>query len=170
MIAHLEVAVALYGPFWFSNESCPISPILWLCIQENITLLKPIEIILPHFLSDLDEKDIQNFGVHFAKADHKQYIIDVSGRKYYTFKPLETAFIAYKEGSQNYGILSTWHCCFLCIKYNHPRISPAIALKAEYLLWCIEEHLPQHGRDTLHFCITFCNKTCVQVSVHVYKQ
>ena len=48
MVIHLEVAVALYGPFQFPDGSCPISSILWLCFQENVELRKPIDIILPH--------------------------------------------------------------------------------------------------------------------------
>ena len=115
MVIHLEVPVALYGPFQFPDGSCPFSPILWWCIQENVDLRKLIDIILPHFLTDL------NFGIHFAKADHKQYATDESGQNY-VFEPLETAFIAYKERNQNYGILSTQHCCYLIV-YNIQRSS-----------------------------------------------
>jgi hypothetical protein len=164
MIIHLEVAVALYGPFQFPDGSCPISPILWFCIQENVNLRKPIDVILPHFLTD-----VNNFGICFAKADHtKQYATDESGQNYYAFKPLETAFIAYKERNQNYGILPTQHCCFLCITSNDPQISPDFALKAGYYLWCIEKpssHSPtSRARDTLHLCATFCLPTCREVS------
>ena len=166
LIAHLEVAVALYGPFHFSNGSCPISPILWMCIQESINLRKPIDIILPHFLTDLSNKmDIENLGVSFAKADHKQCAIDKS---HYVFKPLETPFVAYKERSQSYGILSTQHCCFFCITSNNP-VSPDFAKKAGYFLWCIEKPFsyssPPRSRDTLLFCATFCLPTCIQVSI-----
>ena len=169
LTVHLEVAMALYGPFQFPDGSCPISPILWLCIQENIYLRKPIDIILPHFLSDINESDIENLGIHFAKADHKQYTTDTSGRNYYTFRPLASAFIAYKERSQNYGILSTKHCCFFCITSNNP-ISPDFAQKAGYFLWCIEKPFsyssPPRSRDTLIFCVTFCLPTCREVGQH----
>ena len=167
-IAHLEVAVALYGPFQFPDGTCPISPILWLCVQENIDLRKPIDIILPHFLASVDKNDIESLGIKFAKADHKQYTTDVSGRNQYVFRPLEAAFIAYKEENQNYGILSTQHCCFFCITSKDPQISPDFALKAGYYLWCIERpshFLPSKSRDTLHFCATFCLPTCRKVSI-----
>lgn len=169
-IAHLEVAVALYGPFQFPDGTCPISPILWLCIQENIDLRKPIDIILPHFLAsvNVDKNVIESLGINFAKADHKQYITDVSGRNRYIFKALETAFIAYKEGNQSYGILSTQHCCYFCITSKDPQICPDFALKAGYYLWCIEKpssshSLPSRSPDTLHFCATFCLPTCREV-------
>ena len=161
MVIHLEVAVALYGPFQFPDGSCPISPILWLCIQENVDLRKPIDIILPHLLTDA-----KNIGIRFAKADHKQYATDEFGRNQYIFEPLETAF---KERNQNYGILSTQHCCLLCITSNDPQISPDFALKAGYYLWCIEKpsshSLTSRARDTLHFCATFCLPTCREVSI-----
>ena len=160
MVIHLEVAVALYGPFQFPDGSCPVSPILWLCIQENIDLRKPLDIILPHFLTD------KNIGIRFAKADHKQYATDEFGQTHYVFEPLETAFIAYKERNQNYGILSTQHCCYLCIISKDPQISPEFALKAGYYLWCIEKPSSNlKARDTVHFCVTFCLPTCREVSI-----
>ena len=176
-IAHLEVAVALYGPFQFPGGSCPISSILWLCIQENINLRKPIDIILPHFLTSINKNDIENLGINFAKADHEQYIADASGRNQYVFSPLEAGFTAYKEGNQNYGILSTQHCCFFCITSKNP-IDPDFALKAGYFLWCIEKPfsylLPSICRDTLLFCATYCLPTCRKVgdgyfcNIHCY--
>ncbi|MCG8623609.1 MAG: hypothetical protein MJE68_16655, partial [Proteobacteria bacterium] len=163
MVIHVEVAVALYGPFQFPDGLCPISPILWLCIQENVELRKPIHIMLPHFLTDL------NVGIQFAKADHKQYTTDEFGKNHYVFQPLETAFTAHKEKNQNYGILSTQHCCFLCIIAEDPQISHDIALKAGYYLWCIEKpsshSLVSRTRDTLHLCVTFCLPTCRAVSI-----
>ena len=164
IVIHLEVAIALYGPFQFPDGLCPISPILWWCIQENVDLRKPIDIILPHFLTDA-----KNFEIGFAKADHKQYATDEFGQNHYVFQPLETAFIAYKERNQNYGVLSTEHCCYLCITSNDPQISSDFALKAGYYLWCIEKPssnpLTSRARDTLHFCATFCLPTCREVSI-----
>ena len=32
---HLEIGVAMYGPFNFPENSIPVSPIVWLCIQEE---------------------------------------------------------------------------------------------------------------------------------------
>ena len=162
-IAHLEVAVALYGPFQFPDGSCPISPILWLCIQENINLRKPIDIILPHFLTSVNENEIECLGISFAKADHMQYTTDISGNKQYIFRSLEVPFIAYKEGNQNYGLMSTQHCCFLCIISSNP-ITPDFALKAGYFLWCIEK--PSSPYDTLLFRTTFCLPTCRKVGIN----
>ena len=164
MTLHLEVAVALYGPFQFPNGSHPISPILWLCIQENIScaLTKPFEIVLPHFINALDEgTGIQHPGITVAKADHKNYATDESGKKHYVFNRLDVAFICIKEGIQNYGILSTDHCCFYCLTANE-LFNPELALKAGYCFWCIEKPL-SGSRDKVFLCTTFFLKTCIMV-------
>ena len=45
---HLEVGVAMYGPFTFPDNTQPISPILWLCIlEEDIELKKSFQVVLP---------------------------------------------------------------------------------------------------------------------------
>ena len=35
---HFEVGVAIYGPFIFPKNTQPISPMLWLCLLENIDI------------------------------------------------------------------------------------------------------------------------------------
>lgn len=54
-----EIGVVLYDPFIFPENTRPISPIVWLCIQEDIELkkVKPIQLILPHFLIGWKKKD-----------------------------------------------------------------------------------------------------------------
>ena len=55
----LEAAVAMYGPFKFEKEPELISPTLWLCFKEGVTLNKPIHVILPHFLTGLTYEKAQ---------------------------------------------------------------------------------------------------------------
>ena len=158
----LEVAVALYGPFKFPNNSFPISPILWLCSQKEITFRKPIGIILPHFVND-----IRNPGINFAKADHKWYSVDELGMKRYVFKQVDTAFINIKEGTRNYGLLSVNHCCYFCITAANS-FSSDLALKAGYCFWCIEKPLsPLQSRDMVLLCATFFLNTCRTVSQYL---
>ena len=162
---HIEVAVALYGPFQFPSGSHPISPILWLCVQEDITpaFRKPFQIILPHFIVFLQngQANIKNPGIIFTKADHRKHSTNESEMKQYVFSQLDTAFVCVKEGIQNYGILSTDHCCFFCITANDS-FYPELALNAGYCFWCIEKPLVS-SRDTIFLCTTFFLKTCVTV-------
>ena len=162
MTVQIEVAVTLYGPFQFPNSSFPISPILWLCSQKEITFKQPIEVILPHFVNDT----AMNFGIKFAKADHRWYSIDKSGMKCYVFEPVDTAFANVKEESRNYGLLSISHCCFFCITADSSFRSD-IALGAGYCFWCIEKPLlPPQTRDKVLLCTTFFLSTCSTVSSH----
>ena len=158
----IEVAVTLYGPFQFPNSSFPISPILWLCSQREIAFKKPIKIILPHIVNNSQ----MNFGIKFAKADHKWYSIDKSGTKCYVFEPVDTAFANVKEESRNYGLLSISHCCFFCITADSSFRSD-VALGAGYCFWCIEKPLsPPQTRDKVLLCTTFFLNTCSTVSSH----
>ena len=164
MMIHLEVAVTLYGPFQFPNGSYPISPILWICIQENIALKKPFEVILPNFVNGYDIS-LKNPGIKFTKADHKLYSIDESDMKHYIFKPVDTAFVYIKEGSRNYSILSTDHCCYYCIIADNPVCSD-LALRAGHCFWCIEKPLsPPQSRDKILLCTTFFLESCITVCV-----
>ena len=45
---HVEVGSAMYGKLSFSEDMRPVSPILWICPQEEMDLLKPFKITLPH--------------------------------------------------------------------------------------------------------------------------
>lgn len=109
---HLEVAVTMLGPFIFSELNArPISPILWLCFLEDVQLLKPFKVILPHFLIGLTNDKAEYYNVDFAKANH-YYTLSCDGRLSYTFHP----YAGLSTVNMNYGTLITTHCCYLCIK------------------------------------------------------
>ena len=69
---HFEVAVAMYGPFNFPDNTQPISPILWLCLMEESTeLKKPFQVILPHCLTGLTKSRLHQQQVCFIKSCHE---------------------------------------------------------------------------------------------------
>lgn len=163
IIAHLKVAVTLYGPFHFPEGSCPISPILWLCFKESISLKKPIELILPHYLTDLDKNDTMEFGIKFMKADHNQKPINEYQSNKFIFESSETPLHFIKKGKQGYCTVPLYHCCFLCIGSENP-ISQEFALKAGYCFWYIEKpYTSATNRDVLYLCATFFLPTCIKV-------
>ena len=49
---HLTIGATLNSPFKSSSGKRPISPVLWLCPAEEFELSKPIEVTLPHILSN----------------------------------------------------------------------------------------------------------------------
>ena len=153
----LEVGVAMYGPFKFTDDSQPISPILWLCfLNEDVKVNKPIKITVPHFLTGLTESRLREHRVSFAKANHlnhsphKDYIM-------YNFEPSEdkTQFI-----SRSYGVLETTHCCFLCIRAEMKIVR---ARDVGYCLTRIERISPR-GKE-IYFAATYRLYTCIEVCI-----
>ena len=171
-VVHFEVAVALYGPFHFPEDRRPISPILWICQQEDIVLQKPIDVILPHILNnELANEDISRYDLQFYKADHTDYITKPNRCRQYVFRPLndDIQFISTKDNS--FGVLRTTHCCFLCITATQTaELSQDIALKKGYCLSYIEclqsPYTNKPPRDIVYFCTSFFLKTCLKVSLN----
>ena len=167
-IVHIEVAVALYGPFEFCENQRPISPILWICPQEDIEFQKPIEIILPHILTDVTHKDVHRFGITCTKANHEDYSTDGNGNKKYKFQPCEVELLFAQDGMVPVGVLKTKHFCFICITaIKDHKLSHELALKMGYCLTCVEytasnARLPQ--KDVICFCMSFLLKSCLKVS------
>ena len=157
----LEVGVAMYGPFKFTDDSQPISPILWLCfLNENVKVNKPIQITVPHFLTGLTESRLLQHRVSFAKANHKDYIPQ-GDYIVYNFEPIEdkTQFISTKDKS--YGVLETTHCCYLCIRAKK---TSRMAKDAGYCLTRVERILLPREKE-IHFAATYFLDTCIQVCI-----
>ena len=152
--AHIEMGVALYGPFKFPDNCQPMSPILWFCIQEDIELLLPLTFRLPHVIAD-----ISRANVTFAKTNHFTYQ-DSAKRDMFTFEPVHSAESDFTRES-GYGYLSSKHCCFLCLNAEN-NITKDLALRKGYCLHIlIENRSPASYRILLVF--TYFLKTCFEV-------
>ena len=147
--AHIEMGVALYGPFKFPDNHQPVSPILWFCIKENIELLQPLTYRLPHII-----KDISGVEVTFAKANHSATNTDT-----FTFQTLECGQQNFAKDSP-YGSLSTKDMCYLCIQ---AKITPDFALKKGY---CLHAFIEEQRSSTYRiiFVCTYFLRTCFDVS------
>ena len=156
-----EVGVALYGSFHFSNNHRPISPILWLCTEEQVTLQKPIKITLPHCLVDLRYEEIDKYGVRFAKANHNNTETTPDGKQAFKFESC-TDEVQHFGGSS--GHISTSHCCYICITSDKTR---EVALRSGYCLSIIERTIsPVLHR--VHVCATFLLSSCNEVCRTLY--
>ena len=163
MKVHFEVAVALYGPFKFGDNRRPISPILWLCPQEGVALLKPIEIVLPHIFAKLTHDDISSLEIMLEKAHHQHYIVNQHGHKQFKFCPYkcETKFVCNSHGS--YGAFQIGHCCFFCITAIHNQeLTHELALEKGCCLTCVERPISP-SRDVVYFCASFLLRSCLKV-------
>ena len=155
---HLEVGVATYGPFAFSENSRPISPILWLCIlDKNVQLKREFMIILPHILTGLTThcQKLRDHQVTFAKANHDDYTSEEGKIMAYRFNQCEIQPLFASVEDKSYGILLSSHCCFYCIKAQQ---SPELARDAGYCLARIESLTSE-----IYFVASFFLKTCVMV-------
>ena len=156
---HIEAGVALHGLFQFPPGARPISPIVWFCTQEGILFLKPVEVVLPHFLHHWEGLELG-----FLNADHRNFTVADDGQKKYTFQHSNDPVTFYSEDGRGYGILYTKHFCFSCIKSNITR--DQLPSNAQYCLTkVIPEPWPLEQTNVpLHFCVTFFLKTCFKVS------
>ena len=156
---HLEIGVAMYGPFIFPENTQPISPILWLCIlEDDVELTKPFQVVLPHYLTGIPRERVQYHQVTFAKARHndRSYMDDQMKFKFHKSK---VEPILASSGYRNYGVLVSRHCCFYCLQAKQ---SEELAKDAGYCLTRIESFLTPE-RNEVYFSVTYFLETCLRV-------
>ena len=154
---HFEIAVVMYGPFIFQQDCQPVSPILWLCIvEENYELKKPLQITLPHFLIGVTEEKARLRSLTFAKASHTDR--HPQGYDFHqSANHDDNTFLSI--GNRNYGILLTYHCCFLCIQEKVTRES---VFDAGYCLARVESVISPQTYE-VYFCAMYLLRTCLKV-------
>lgn len=151
--AHIEMGVALYGPFKFSDNHQAVSPFLWFCIQEDFKLLLPITYKLPHVIIDSSRRTLA-----FAKADHfKSY--DSTSKRTLLFEFLTDGESNFTKES-GFGYLTTKHSCFLCIKAQTSR---DLALEKGYCLHTLIEKIDSSSYR-IFLLTTYFLSTCSEVS------
>ena len=147
---HIEMGVALYVPFQFPDNHQPVSPILWFCIKEDMEPLLPVTYKLPHMITD-----ISRVKLTFAKAGHTDNPnFELLHHNNANFTPSNPHTNEY-----GYGVLSTKHCCYLCIgAYTQGQ-----ALKSGYCLHTLIKKEDDSHYQILLLC-TYFLKTCFEVS------
>lgn len=152
---HVEIGVALYGPFSFADGCRPVSPILWFCTQEDVELQLPVVFKLPHTV--VDDNGIR---LSFAKCHHYDTFV---------FREIDAdCTIEYTMDSnlRRYGILSTQHHCFLCVQAKADMSETKdLAVRNGY---CLHILVKQEDSFTyrIFFVCTFLLETCFSVSLY----
>ena len=154
LTVNIKVGIALHGPFSYPTNMHPISPILFLCPQEEVQLLQPIKIILPHIMQD-------DSGVILLKAHHSD--TDYNGEKtVHHFKPLESrakVMSLFKHKKGNYCLFSLDHFCFTCIgKEDKKTVS-----NFGYSLTCVKPKVCKDCSD-VYIYVSFNMPPCKEVS------
>ena len=169
----LEMAVVWNSPFKLSEGKRQISPMFLLSPQEPVSLLKPLEIHLPHIfqLTGLTQEEKESFGVTLGKA--KQYISghdlsnELHGHNHCMIQHIPTnnnvQFVVNRD--ENDTELNT---CILWLEMKKatsmsPIMGHRMADKIGYCLYCIECLEPQYPgcpqRDVIYFCASLYIKT-----------
>ena len=146
---HFEVAVTMYGPFNFPENTKLISPILWLCLlEEAAELKKPLEIVLPHYLTG----NIDQYNVGFMKANHNDYEMNDSCQMFYNFRPLISDSVLVYRKNQGYAVTVTDHLCYLCLAEKESATNDS-----NYCLARVE------SPHDIIFCASYLLPTCIKV-------
>ena len=155
VVISIEIGLTLTGPFDYPSldESKPVSPILKLYVQDkpDFQFLKPVEVMLPHYLDLTSEDDSRNLGVEFLRAGHA-----MNSNQMYKFEKMgESNMGTFKN---NFGILFTKHFCFLCIV---AKITPQYVAKVKHFL--VGYGVVKPYEQKLYFCVAYFLKTCIEV-------
>ena len=132
-----------------------MSPIVWLCIEEDIELLLPMVIKIPHAITDINKVKLS-----FAKANHQ--FKSVGGKDVYSLEHLkdgESRFTNPSGRTCGYGILRVQHCCLYCI---NAATTANTARSTGYCLHTLIKTLSPSSLEVLHVC-TYCLEGCFQV-------
>jgi hypothetical protein len=152
---HIEMGVAMYGPFKFPKNYRPVSPILWFCIKEldDVELSLPIEYKIPHIMTEGSDVKLV-----FAKATHS---ISVNTGETFLFELLcnSESHFTYINPLMNkcgYGHLSSKHCCYYCIAAE---VKPHTAMQGGF---CLHTLIKEDDDSIVLLCTYFLN-TCIKV-------
>ena len=162
---HIQVGVAMHGPFVWPKRGSIVSPIVGLCMvqPENdiIVLQKLIKIRIPHYVNCLGVEDCKHLT--FLKANHKTDVVTINGKAKYHLKPFHVQQADDEhmqfEPECYFGTLYTRHFCYLCIEKEY---TPECTAKTNF---CLMGAMPDPPRKSfeLYFCVSYMLDTCIQV-------
>ena len=152
----ISIGIRLHGKFDFPSGLSPVSAIVWLCTpQPNFTFLKPVEVIIPHFMDCKSNDDAARFHMQFMKASH--WSSDKASLQFGCADGVQDfGTVAYK------GVLHTHHFCYVCVT------TPELGVTFEYLQrrrFCIScaKSYSQPAEVSIFFYITYLMDTCLRV-------
>ena len=158
-ILHLELGSSMHGRLSFPKNVHPVSPILWICPQEDIPLQKPIKITLPHTV----KYEEGNSKLMFMKAHHDM------GHETPLIMPTSTEYkfefeeVVHHEGiefSEENGSIFTKQFCTLCITEN-----TLIPNTKKYMLLRTKPKNYNTSNFSVDYCVIYKLSTCLEVRI-----
>lgn len=148
---HLEIGVTLHGPFEFPKDMKPVSPIVWLSIQEGVQFTKSTELSLPHFINCVQE------GAH-----HLSFLTaQVKAEEKFQFQKTRNSGSGIRAATGTLRTRLSKHPFFVCIA---AKVTKELTSRANY---CVIKAAPKSSTERVwkaHFCITYLLPTCIEVS------
>lgn len=173
----IQIGLAMHGPFKFPERSQNVSPILWLCSIPETKFRKPLQVTLPHCVTDAHlgglrrRKQEEGLMLHFAVASLKSGPANKSRRQQFEFQATEgEEMYSVDEKEVMKGSLLTKHLSPLCIvattsnKLEH--LSRDLSLRASYCIVPVIPTVVSGQCWNIHFCLTFNLHSCIEV--HTY--
>ena len=147
---NIELGVTLHGPFVFAKDAKmkPVSPIVWLSVQEELPFHRHVELTLPHPIDCSEDPTI----LAFYKAQKKG--------KMYQFQRMRKPGFGIERGIGKVETKLSKGWILICIA---GRANPDLVSKTNY---CIVKAMPRSTDDPLwkiQFCIAFFLPTCIEV-------
>ena len=152
-----QVGVCLDGPFSLPRGYKLVSPIIMVNSRAQLTVRKPIEIVLSHCI-DLFKVEQANKTVSFFRArmrgrDHKSKDTDI-----YTFKQTDMNNC---QMNSNHGKLTTTELGFFCIMAKE---TTELRNSIKYCLLPVVPKYVDSTSWTVHYCIIYSLKAFTTVS------
>ena len=147
---NLEFGITLHCPFAFAKDAKmkPVSPIVWLSVQEEVSFNKHIELTLPHAVNCGEDTQI----LAFYKAQKK-------GRRY-QFERMKPPGSGIGMGSGKVQTKLSKGPYLICIA---GKATPELVRKTNY---CIIKAVPKSTDELswkVQFCVAFFLPTCIEV-------
>ena len=161
-ILHLELGSSMHGRLSFPTNVSPVSPILWICPQEDIPLLKPIKITLPHTVKyEEGTSELVFMKAHHEMRHETPLIMPTSTEYRFEFEE-----IVHHEGvnfNKTNGSIFTKQFCPLCIakKVLEPTCK-------RYKLLRTQPKNNNTSRFSIDYCVVYTLPTCLEVRIVLY--
>ena len=150
---HLELGSSMHGRLSFPRNVRPVSPILWICPQEDVPLRKPIKITLPHTV----KYEEGTSELIFMKVRHEMPLMMPTNTEY-KFKFEEMVHHEGVEFNERNGSIFTKQFCPVCIAEKIEKPSPK-----RYWLLRTQPQSCNTSNISVDYCVIYTLKTCLEV-------
>ena len=151
-VIEFEIDATLTSSLKLPEDYKLVSPVLLLCVKDDphFKFIKPIEVIIPHFLDIESNITDMHSQISFMKASH-------GADHFECIREQKQCF----DHHGNYGVLKTDHLCYMCIAAKKSYTD--IPQNEKFNLICVTPEIWSATRWSIYFYVTYNLPTCSQV-------